>query len=80
MIMKKNIFKFFITICFVINSVVLFASTTLDDTEGELEDTLDGGGPDTSAINDFIIPMIVVGILFVGYTFYKKNLIENQKA
>lgn len=79
MIMKKNIFKFFITICFVINSVVLFASTTLDDSEGELEDTLEGGGPDLP-INDFIIPMIVVGILFVGYTFYKKNLIENQKA
>jgi hypothetical protein len=78
MIMKKNIFKFFITICFVINSVVLFASNAVDDISSEQGDGNDN--PPDEPINGFIIPMICVGILFVGYTFYKKNLIENQKA
>ena len=76
MIKKKNILTILITICFVINSAVLFASNIVDNS-GDPSDGLD---PPPSPINGFIIPMIVAAVLFVGYTFYKNNLIENQKA
>lgn len=76
MIKKKNILTILITICFVINSAVLFASNVVDDA-GDPTDEID---PPPSPINDLIIPMIVAAVLFVGYTIYKNKLNENQKA
>jgi hypothetical protein len=32
--------------------------------------------PPPSPINDFIIPMIVFALLYVGFKIYKKKLIE----
>jgi hypothetical protein len=76
MIKKKNILTILITICFVINSAVLFASKIVDNS-GNPGDDIDAP---PSPINGFIIPMIVAAVLFVGYSLYKNNLIENQKA
>ena len=75
MIKKKNILTILITICFVINSAVLFASNIVDNSGNP-----DGNDPPPSPISGFIIPIIVAAVLFVGYTLYKNNLIENQKA
>ncbi len=74
MIRKKNSLTILITICFVINSVALFASKVVDEVE-DPSDTLD---PPPSPIDDFIIPMIVFALLYVGYTIYKNNL--NEKS
>jgi hypothetical protein len=76
MIKKKNILTILITICFVINSAVLFASNIVDNS-GSPSDGIDAP---PSPISGFIIPMIVAAVLFVGYTLYKNKLIENQKA
>ena len=76
MIKKKNILTILITIGFVINSAVLFASNVVDDAGGPT-DNID---PPPTPINDFIIPMIVAAVLYVGYTFYKNKLNENQKG
>ena len=76
MIKKKNILTILITIGFVINSAVLFASNVVDDAGGPTDEI----DPPPSPINDLIIPMIVVAVLFVGYTFYKNKLNENQNA
>lgn len=76
MIKKKNILTILITICFVINSLVSFASNVAD----AIEDPSDELDPPPSPIDDFIIPMIVFAFLYVSYTLYKNNLIEKSAS
>lgn len=76
MIKKKNILTILITICFVINSLVLFANNVAD----AIEDPSDDVDPPPSPINDFIIPMIVFAFLYVGFKIYKNNLIEKSET
>ena len=76
MIKKKNILTILITICFVINSVALFANNVAEAI-GDPSDEID---PPPSAINDFIIPMIVFAFLYVGLKIHKNNLIEKSET
>ena len=73
---KKNILTIFITICFVINSTALFASRVVDEVENP-SDELD---VPPSPINDLIIPMIVLAIIYVIFIFYKKYLVEKSNT
>lgn len=73
---KKNVLSILITICFVLNSVVLFASNVVDGIENPADSN--DPPPGVTPINDFIIPMIILAVFYVGHKNYKKNLVKKS--
>jgi hypothetical protein len=67
--MKKNTKKIIVFCLITLSSLNSFAQPGVEDTiTGNLE------GTDTAPINDYIIPMIVLGIALSFYMFKKKKI------
>ncbi len=66
--MKISTNKSLITLCLLLNSIVLLAQPDPDAMPGDL-DAMD------SPINDNILIMVAVAILYAGYKYYSKKQI-----
>ena len=67
MINKKEVQSVVFTICFMLNSVLIFAQDTEDGPEG----------PPTTAIDMILFPMVIFATLFGVLVLYKKNNFKN---
>ena len=68
MLNKKEVLTVVFTICFMLDSVLLFAQDTEDGPEG----------PPTGSIDAMLFPMVIVAILFGALVFHKKFVLNMQ--
>jgi len=67
--MKTNLFKLYILCFFLLTDLMLFAQPGQDEPGGGLE----GDDPPTAAIDEKLIWIGIIAILFAFYSFKRKN-------